>query len=306
MIFTLHQLQVFLKVAETHSITRAAEELHLTQPAISIQIKNLQEQFELPLIEVVGKKVFLTDFGKEIAESARNIAVEVEAINSKVSQYRGQLTGKLKITVVSTGKYVIPSFLTDFMKENPGIELMLDVTNRTRVIESLQKNEVDFALVSVMPEKIKVEGIELMENKLFLIGNNQKLAKQENDITIFNQLPLIFREPGSGTRQVMEKYIKQNHISTIKKMELTSNEAVKQAVLADLGYSIMPVIGIRNELNSGKLQIMPVKGFPIKSKWSLIWLKNKKFSPVAMAYRTFLEKEKSRIIKEKFEGSDAF
>lgn len=299
--FSLHQLQVFLRVVQTQSITKAAAELLLTQPAVSIQIKNLQDQFEIPLIEVVGRKVFITEFGKEIATSAEKILEVVSEIHSKAAAYKGQMVGKLKITSVSTGKYVMPFFLSDFLKKNNDIELVMDVTNRDKVIESLMNNEIDFALVSVLPEKLQVEKIDLLENNINLIGSRH--VKHEEGIldkSIFNKIPLIFREQGSGTRNIMEKFLKQNNITAIKKMELTSNEAVKQAVIADLGYSIMPIIGIRNELSRGDVQIIKVQGFPIKSNWSLIWLKNKKISPVAAAYINFLQKEKEKIVRENF------
>lgn len=305
--YTLHQLQVFLKITQTQSITKAAEELHLTQPAVSIQLKNLQNQFEIPLTEVIGRKVFITDFGKEIAGAAEKILNEVNAINYKTLAYKGQLIGRLKISVVSTGKYVMPYFLSDFLKQHQGIDLMLDVTNKSLVLESLEKNEVDFSLVSVLPENLDVENIELMENKLFLVGNKeQKFKRQLYDNTILEEVPLIYREAGSGTRHVMERFIKQNNLKVRKKMELTSNEAVKQAIIAGLGYSIMPLIGIKNELKNGDLQIILVNGFPIKSVWRLIWLKNKSFSPIAISFLDYLRNEKSRIIREKFEWFDKF
>lgn len=300
--YTLHQLQVFHQVTRSGSITRAARELHLTQPAVSIQIKNLQNQFEIPLFEVVGKKISITDFGGEIALAAERILDEVNSINSKAAAFRGELIGKLKIAVVSTGKYVIPHFLSDFMKKHQGIELQLDVTNRARVLESLQNNEIDFALVSVLPKNMKVDQVELMQNKLYLVGDTAPNSVQGfAEDTILNEIPLIFREIGSGTRQVMENFIFQRNLSVMKKMELTSNEAVKQALIAGLGYSIMPFIGIRNEVLSGELTIIPVKGLPIKHTWRLIWHKSKRFTPVAEAYLDFVRKEKSRIIRERFD-----
>lgn len=305
--YTLHQLQVFLKITQAQSITKAAEELHLTQPAVSIQLKNLQDQFEIPLTEVIGRKIFITDFGKEIAVAAERILNEVHAINYKTMAYKGQLIGRLKITVVSTGKYVMPYFLSDFLKQHRGVELVLDVTNKAMVLESLEKNEVDFSLVSVLPENLQVENIELMENKLYLVGNREQSFQQQlHPNSILEKIPLIYREAGSGTRHIMEKFIKQNNLPVIKKMELTSNEAVKQAVIAGLGYSIMPLIGIKNELNNGDLQIIPVEGFPIKSNWNLIWLKNKSFSPVATSFLDYIQKEKSRTIQEWFSWLDQF
>lgn len=299
--YTLHQLHVFLKITQNKSITKAAIELHLTQPAVSIQLKNFQEQFDVALTEVIGRKLYVTDFGKEIAIAAEKILNEVHAINYKTMAFKGQLTGRLKISVVSTGKYVIPYFLSDFLKQNQGVELILDVTNKTKVLKNLEKNEVDFSLVSVLPETIQIEKVELMPNTLFLVANKeQKVLKGIQDKKILETLPMIYREQGSGTRYVMEKFIENNQLMVPKKMELTGNEAVKQAVLAGLGCSIMPLIGIKNELNNGDLQIISVKGLPIQSNWNLIWLKGKKFSPVADAYLKFIQEEKTRIIEQKF------
>ena len=305
--YTLHQLQVFLKITQTQSVTKAAEELCLTQPAVSIQLKNLQDQFEIPLTEVVGRKLFITDFGKEIAVAAEKILNEVYAINYKTMAHKGKLTGRLKISVVSTGKYVMPYFLSDFINRNEGIELMMDVTNRAKVIESLEKNEVDFSLVSVLPDNLKVENIELLQNKLFLVTNTKnKYAEKIYDKSIFEDLPLIYREHGSGTRLVMERFIEENKLPVRKKMELTSNEAVKQAVIAGLGCSIMPLIGIKSELLNGDLQIIPVKDFPIISVWNLVWMKNKNFSPVAAAFLKYVNEQKEAIIHEKFDWFEKF
>lgn len=299
--YTLNQLQIFLKIVQTQSVTKAAEELHLTQPAVSIQLKNFQEQFDLPLTEVVGRKIYITDFGREIGEAAENIINQVYAINYKTLAFKGQLTGRLKISVVSTGKYVMPYFLTNFMQQHSGVELMMDVTNENKVLESLKKNEVDFALVSVMPNIVNIEKLDLLQNKLFLVGSAEtKFKKTSTTKEVFEDLPLIFREKGSGTRLKMENFIERNNIAVVKKMELTSNEAVKQAVLAGLGYSIMPLIGIKNELHNNELQIIPIKGLPIKSTWSLIWGKGKKHSPVSLSFLDYLKNHKSQIVKDKF------
>jgi DNA-binding transcriptional LysR family regulator len=299
--YTLNQLQIFLKVVQNQSVTKASEELHLTQPAVSIQLKNFQDQFDIPLTEVIGRKIYVTDFGKEIATSAENILNQVYAINYKTLAYKGQLTGRLKISVVSTGKYVIPYFLTEFMQMHSGIELLMDVTNKSKVIESLENNEVDFALVSILPTTLNIDRLDLLQNKLFLVGSRKtEIQKEQHSNDFFKHLPLIFREKGSGTRQTMENFIDKNNLSVIKKMELTSNEAVKQALLAGLGYSIMPLIGIRNELHNDELQIIPIKGLPIKTTWSLIWLKMKNLSPVAQSFLSHLKEKKLQIVQNKF------
>ena len=299
--YTLNQLQIFLKIVQTQSVTKASKELNLTQPAVSIQLRNFQAQFDIPLTEVVGRKIYITDFGLEIAVAAENIINQVYAINYKTLAYKGQLTGRLKISVVSTGKYVMPYFLNSFMQQHSGIELMMDVTNIDKVVKSLENNEVDFALVSILPTTLNIEKLDLLQNKLYLVGS--AITKFKNGIDtkeIFKDLPLIFREKGSGTRQTMESFIERNNLSVLKKMELTSNEAVKQALLAGFGYSIMPLIGIKNELNNNELQIIPIKGLPITTTWSLIWLKGKKHSPVATSFLEYLKKDKYQIVHDKF------
>ena len=153
--YTLHQLQIFLKITQEKSITKAAEALYLTQPAVSIQLKKFQEQFSIPLTEVVGRQLYVTDFGYEIAEAAQKILNEVQAINYRTLSFQGQIAGRLKISVVSTGKYVLPYFLSDFMMVNKGVDLVMDVTNKSKVVKSLENNEVDFALVSVIPRAVK-------------------------------------------------------------------------------------------------------------------------------------------------------
>ncbi len=299
--YTLNQLQIFLKIVQTKSVTKASEALHLTQPAVSIQLRNFQDQFDIPLTEVLGRKIYITDFGLEIAEAAENIINQVYAINYKTLAYKGQLTGRLKISVVSTGKYVMPYFLTNFMEQHAGIELMMDVTNKNKVVESLANNEVDFALVSILPSTLNIEKLDLLQNKLYLVGSAETKFKKATSIEeVFKNLPLIFREKGSGTRQTMESFIQRNNLSVLKKMELTSNEAVKQALLAGLGYSIMPLIGIKNELHNNELQIIPIKGLPITTSWSLIWLKGKKHAPVASSFLEYLKKEKTQIVHDKF------
>ncbi|WP_396145836.1 LysR family transcriptional regulator [Flavobacterium sp.] len=299
--YTLHQLQVFLKITQTKSITKAAEELHLTQPAVSIQLKNFQDQFDIPLTEVLGRKLYVTDFGKEIALAAENIINEVYAINYKTQAFRGLLSGCLKLSVVSTGKYVMPYYLSEFMKNNSEVELEMDVTNKSKVIKSLKNNEIDFALVSVLPTNIALESIQLMDNKLFLVGN--KFIEINNDRLItkyISNLPLIYRELGSATRTSMETFLDKSNIIPNMKIQLTSNEAVKQSVIAGLGISIMPLIGLKNELEKGDIKIIPVKNLPIISTWRLIWLKGKKLSPVAKAYLEFVNLQNEDIKNNHF------
>ncbi len=298
--YTLHQLQIFLKIAQKQSITKAAEELFLTQPAVSIQLKNFQDQFPIPLTEVVGRQLFVTDFGKEIAVAAEKILNEVYAINYKTLSYQGELAGRLTLSVVSTGKYVMPYFLTDFIGIHKGVELVMDVTNKSKVVKSLERNEVDFALVSVFPRKLKINSVALMENKLFLVGGRKAPNVPMNKMEL-GKMTLIYREQGSATRLAMENFVSKLRIPIKKKIELTSNEAVKQAVVAGLGYSITPLIGIKNELKNGDLQIIPMPGLPMSTTWNLIWLQSKKLSPAAKAFLEYLGKNKQTIIESHFD-----
>ena len=299
--YTLHQLKVFLKVSKTCSITKAAEELHLTQPAVSIQLKNFQDQFEIPLTEVIGRQLYVTDFGKEIAFAAEEILNEVDKINLKTQAYKGILSGVLKLSVVSTGKYVMPYFLSDFLKLNNGIELEMDVTNKSKVVKALVNNQIDFALVSNLPDDIKIESEILLQNKLFLVGNKKLLSDKNLSIeeSLIN-IPHIYREEGSATRIQMEKYLSRKGYYINNKLQLTSNEAVKQAVIAGIGVSIMPLIGLKNELEKGDIEIIPVKGLPIVTNWTLVWLKAKKMSPVAAAYLEFIRKQKKVLNDNQF------
>ncbi|WNJ18288.1 LysR substrate-binding domain-containing protein [Pontibacter sp. G13] len=294
--YTLHQLQILVETAKQGSITKAAEAMHLSQPAVSIQLKKLQDQFDVPLVEVIGRKLFVTDFGQQIVEAAERILSEVEQIEERTLAFKGHLAGDLKISIVSTGKYIMPFFLTEFLEKHTAIKLRMDVTNKASVVQHLEQNEVDFALVSVLPDNLALEQETLMENRLHLVGKAG--SKQKNwDI---NQVSLIFREPGSATRLAMERFLKEQHISPQRTMTLQSNEAVKQAILAGLGYSLMPLIGLRNELKNGSLQILDYPELPIVTNWSLVWPKGKRFSPAAKAYLEFLRAQKAEIMKAEF------
>lgn len=303
--YTFHQLHIFFTITQTQSITKAAEILHLTQPAVSIQLKNFQDQFDLPLTETIGKKIYITDFGKEIAVIAENIISQVKEISYKTLNHKGQLGGELRISIASTGKYVMPFFLSGFLKNHRGVDVKMDVTNKAKVITSLEKNEVDFALVSILPTHLHVESIELLDNKLYLVGNTDAIHELKGQWKI-EDLPLIYREKGSGTRVKMEQFIEQQQISANKKLELTSSEAVKQAILAGMGYSIMPLIGIKNELINKELSVIPHDGLPIQTAWKLVWAKGKNLSPVALAFKEYITQNKQSIIESAFHWYEAF
>ncbi|MFT7379848.1 MAG: DNA-binding transcriptional LysR family regulator [Bacteroidia bacterium] len=304
--YTFQQLRIFSTVSETQSITKAAELLHISQPAVSVQLKKFQDFFDNPLYEVIGRKLHLTDFGHEIAAVCRSTMQEAQQLKNKSKEHKGELWGTLKISVVSTAKYVMPYLLSDFLRIHPGVDLKMDVTNKLSVIESLEKNEIDFAMVSTLPEHLQVEKIELMPNKLHLIGSKNMPMITELNNELGSSHTFIFREKGSATRQIMENVLKDKKVSIAKQLQLTSNEAVKQAVLAGLGYSIMPLIGLKNALQSGDVKIMPVDGLPVTTNWHLIWLKNKKFGVAQTAFLTYLKEEKDAILHDKFQWFEQF
>ncbi|MDB4048244.1 LysR family transcriptional regulator [uncultured Polaribacter sp.] len=299
--YTLHQLEIFRTIAELQSVTKASEHLFLTQPAVSIQLKNFQAQFNLPLFEIVGRKLYITEFGEEISETAFKILEQVENIKFKSAIFEGKIAGKLNISLVSTAKYTMPYFLSDFIKKNEMVSLTMDVTNKMAVLRSLENNECDFAMVSTIPKKLNIERIELMKNKLYFVANrNFNPSKKKVLLKDLNKSLFIFREPGSATRLAMEQYLVKHKIAIEKEMELTSNEAVKQAIIAGLGISIMPIIGIKNELQNGDLQIIEMIDFPLETNWNLIWLKSKNLSLVAKSFKKHLEENKENIIKRHF------
>ncbi|MHB0755874.1 LysR family transcriptional regulator [Polaribacter sp. M15] len=300
--YTLHQLEIFKKIVEVKSVTKASEQLFLTQPAVSIQLKNFQDQFKLPLFEVVGRKLYITEFGEEIGKAAIKILEEVEAINYKSSLFEGKLAGKLNLSVVSTAKYAMPYFLTNFIKNNDKVDITMDVTNKMSVIRALENNECDFAMVSTIPKKLNIDRIELMKNQMFFVaGKNYKLSEKKLLLKNLNHSLFLFRESGSATRLAMEKYLVKHKIAILKKMELTSNEAIKQAVIAGLGISIMPIIGIQESLKNGDLKILKIKDLPLETNWNLIWLKSKNLSNVAKAFKNYIIENKDEIIANNFQ-----
>jgi DNA-binding transcriptional LysR family regulator len=298
--YTLHQLTIFLKVSKCQSITKAAKELYLTQPAVSIQLKKLQDQFELPLTEVIGRQLYITDFGKEIAIRAQRILDEADGIKYTVDQFKGILTGSIKISVVSTGKYIIPYFLKNFMDLYPGIEISIDVSNKQKVIKGLEENNSDFSLVSVLPEEVKIKTVELMENRLYLVGHKDFSGKMKR-VKDLEKVTLLLREEGSATGKAMHQYLKENNVKIDKSMELVSNEAIKQAVNAGIGFSIVPLIGMRTAISHEHIKIYPLKGLPMITKWNLVYVRDKQLTPAQKALINFIEENKERVVAEHFD-----
>jgi DNA-binding transcriptional LysR family regulator len=301
---TFNQVKVFCMVADLESVTKAAEKLFLTQPAVSIQLRNFQDQFPIPLTEIRGRKLVLTAFGKEIRIRSARILEELKGISELTDAYMGIIAGDLNVSSVSTGKYIMPFILADFIQKFPGIKVSMDVDNRQKILRKLEENRTDIALVSVLPDHFEYESLELMKNKLYPVVRTDLVPKKSTKM--LHSMPMIFREEGSATRKVMEKYLKEQGIEPHSSIELTSNEAVKQALIAGLGMSIMPLIGIKNELQNNTLSIVKMTNFPLETKWHLIYPKSKRKTPAMDAFFKHISEQKNDLIEKYFSWQDGY
>ena len=299
---TIHQLKAFQAIAKYQSITRAAEAMNMTQPAVSIQLKNLQEQFEVPLTEIIGKKIHITEFGQELVDTADRIFAELGQIEEKMLELKGLLGGKIRISAVSTGKYIIPYLMADFMKIYPHVEISLKVSNRYNVLAHLQENTTDLALVSIWPSDFDLDSIPLAENKWYLACSPEKKSSYEHYIKQgdWTKIPFVLREKGSGTRTMMEKFFAEREIHVESKLELATNEAVKQAVMAGLGASILSNFSMAREIKDERIALLEYPGLPLKADWKLIWLKQKKHSPAVKAFIRWLSENREKILSNHF------
>jgi DNA-binding transcriptional LysR family regulator len=278
-------------VARHKSMTEAARQLHMTQPAVSIQIKQLQQAVDIPLVEIVGRKLYLTEAGKKLYQAYKTVDQELESFDAAISQLKGGLKGTLTISSASTAKYFLPYLLGEFQNRYPQVVISLKVTNRTEVLKHLSQNEYDLAVLTQLPKEDYATAIPILDNPL-VIGApyDHPLSKKKN--IHFDQLrdqPFIFREKGSGTRMVMEAYLKEKGISTHPAMELGTNEAVKQAIRAGIGLSIISKLSIGNEVTLNQISVLDMPDFPIATRWHVLYRKNKKLTPVTQNFISFLQ-----------------
>lgn len=297
---TLRQLEAFVTVARHLSFTRAAEELHLTQPAVSMQIKQLEAQLQQPLFEHMGKKLFLTEAGREVRGYARQVLQQVDNMQAGLASLKGLERGTLSLSVATTAHYFAPKLLSIFYERYPGVNVKLDVTNRETLVSQLENNTVDMVIMGRPPEDVDVEAGTFMENPLVLIAPADHPFGRERSIQLKrleNEVFLV-RESGSGTRKAMEKFFAQHNIHMTTGMEVSSDEAIKQSVQAGLGLGIMSRDAIQNEINLGHLIMPDVLHFPIMRQWYVMHRKGKRLSPIAQAFKTFLLEEAAQILKK--------
>jgi DNA-binding transcriptional LysR family regulator len=288
--FTLRQLQVFEKVASHLNYSRAAEELYLSQPAVSMQIKQLEGHIGLPLFEQMGKKIFLTEAGRELFHYSRNIAQQLAEMEVVFNQMKGLEQGKLTLSVVNTANYFTPQLLADFCQQHPNIHIILNVANRDAVVKRLTENSTDLAIMGQPPDGLDITAERFMDNLLVVIAApNHPLANVPQ--VKFAQLAeeqFLSRESGSGTRSAMERLFAKHRIQPRIRMEMETNEAIKQAVQAGMGLGILSLNSIELELETGRLVMLNVEHFPLLRHWFVAHRTQKRLSSAAVAFKEFL------------------
>lgn len=295
---TLRQLRVFESVARHLSFSRAAEELHLTQPAVSMQVKQLEEQAGLPLTEMIGKKVYLTQAGEEVARHARRIAQQLREAEEALDALKGVKGGRLSLGVISTAKYFAPRLLAEFRRRHPGVELQIGVHNRETVVRKLAENEIDLAIMGQPPQEFATISSAFADHPLVIIAapDHPLAAKKQIAPALLNDETFIIREPGSGTRAAMERYFADVGIAPQHRMELISNETVKQAVMAGLGLAFISAHTVGLECEVGRLVVLPVTGTPIMRRWFIVHRAEKMLLPITETFREFLLDEAPRLL----------
>ncbi|VAW51675.1 hypothetical protein MNBD_GAMMA06-374 [hydrothermal vent metagenome] len=295
---TLQQLRLFESVSRLGSYTRAAEELCISQPAVSIQIKRLEEQAGLPLFEQVGKKTFPTTAGKTMYDASLDILNRVKDLNNSIEELKGTVKGPLRVSVVSTAKYFLPSLLGVFLQQYPDVEPKLKFTNRARVIERLMNNEDDFVIMGQMPGDDNFEAYPFLNNILGIVAPAEHPLADKKNITIKELVNhrFLIRESGSGTRYVFDQLLKEHGVSIEPYMELGSSEALKQAVMAGLGIAVLSLHSVQLEREVNKLTVLDVEGFPLKRRWYAAHLKGRKLSLVARTFFDYILEESSKML----------
>lgn len=287
---TLRQLQVFESAARHLSFSRAAKELHLSQPGVSMQIKQLEDSVGSRLFEQMGKKLFLTEVGKEVLRVSQAIAQQLVDLEDTLDDLRGLKQGELTVGVVSTVSYFAIRLISQFRQEHPEVHITLNVVNRETLLAQLANNEVDLALMGQPPTGHDLESTPFMENPLVVIAPyTHPLAKKKSiPLTRIAEEDFVARETGSGTRNATEAFFQSHGLVLKAAMEMNKNEAIKQAVEAGLGLGVVSRHTVTLELAARRLVALDVEGFPIKRQWHLVHRQNKHFSQAAGAFAEFV------------------
>jgi LysR family transcriptional regulator, low CO2-responsive transcriptional regulator len=297
---TFHQLKVFEVTARRGSFTRAAEELFLTQPTVSIQMKQLTKAVGLPLFEQVGKRLYLTEAGRELLDTCQDIFERLSQFEMTVSDLQGLKRGQLRLSVITTAKYVIPRLLGPFCEQYPGIDIALVVTNHENILERIRENLDDLYIPSQAPDYLDIHCHSFLDNPLVVLAARTHPLAQESSIPIerLNGQSFIMREPGSGTRQAVEALFAEHNVDINVRLELGSNEAIKQAVAGGLGISVLSRHCLALEGETGQVVILNVEGFPIPRHWHIVHPKGKNLSVVARTFFNYLLSDGKRVLAE--------
>lgn len=287
---TLHQLQIFEAIAKHGSFTRAAEELFLTQPTISQQMKQLTKAIGVPLYEQIGKRIYLTDAGKAVLEVGRDISQRFNDLEMTLADIKGLKQGNLKLAAITTAKYFVPRILGPFRQRYPGINISLQIANRQQILDRLSDNLDDLYFIGQPPEDLEINLRHFLDNPLVVIAPRNHPLAQEKLISLerLAEEPLIMRESGSGTRMAVEDFFAENRLKMRVEMEIGSNEAIKQAIVGGLGLSILSRHSLALEGPQGPLVVLDVEGFPIQKHWYVIYPRSKQLSIVAQTFLDYL------------------
>lgn len=295
---TLRQFQVFEAAARLGGYTRAAETLHLSQPAVSMQIRQLEEQVGMPLFDQIGKKIHLTDAGRTLYQHAQNILAQVHEVQLELEEMRGVRRGQLNITIASTANYFAPRLLAAFCQRYPEVKISLDVSNREHILALLNEADKDLALMGRPPEASDLVAHPFMENPLVVIAAPSHPLAGAHGIPLARlaQESFISREAGSGTRMAAQRFFDAAGTRMNITMEMSSNEAIKQAVEAGLGLGVVSLHTLEMELALKRLTVLDVVGFPIMRYWYVVHREGKRFSAVAQAFLDFVMQEAEMLI----------
>lgn len=301
---TTRQLQIFTSAARTLSFSRTSEELHLTQPAVSMQVKQLEESAGLPLFERVGKRLQLTQAGEELSRHALRALEALIDAEDALAAIKGLKGGRVTIAVVSTAKYFAPKLLASFAQQHPEVKLKLVVSNREAVVQRLVDNQVDLAIMGVPSPRVETTTVPFASHPLVIIAApDHPLAKRRKiPLSALQGETFLVRERGSGTRSAMERFFGERRLQVQAGMEMESNETIKQAVMAGMGISFLSMHTIGLEVATGSLAVLRVEGLPVMRRWHVVHRKEKRLSPAADAFKAFILEYGAAFLKSWPEG----
>ncbi|MDZ5603114.1 LysR family transcriptional regulator [Pseudomonas sp. RP23018S] len=303
---TLRQLQIFNEVCDLRSYSRAAEEMSLTQPAVSLQIRQLEDLVGQPLFEYVGKKLYLTEAAEALQRASRDIFGRLESFDMQLSDMQGSLQGQLKLAIESSAKYFVPHVFAAFKQRNPEVSLTLTVVNRAQAIRRLSDNRDDLIIMSMVPQDMGLEFLPFLNNPIVAVAPTDHPLSQREHLHLQDLEPhtLLIREQGSGTRKACEEYFKEKRVHFTETLEVASGEAQRECVVAGLGIALLTRHAVSMELARGLLTELPVEELPLYRSWCVVQSKAKRQSPVALAFQAFIRGERALIseIVERFSG----